>query len=327
MPPISALAGLPSLPTGGTPPMGDPGVPSGSTVTAVTPTANPQVGSDQLTNLLPWSVPSPSGDRSGGSYVGEGLPPVPQKLADRIRRREFVDMAEMLPEFWPIAKAEENEEKKPRIRRPKQVTDFHTWLQCFAIYCSILGSQEPSWIPELMAYLITITRVSQDFTGLAWVRYDSSFRRQAAITGNRKWSQINPSLYSLCFTGRAQEAKRCELCLSTDHATQRCPLQIEANPELPARVKAVEAAVLSLASRSPQGPGGRPSRTSMDICRLWNANNCRFQRCKYRHACSLCGDPHPAVTCPQAASRIEGKTEARPHLNTRQTRREANNPY
>ena len=76
--------------------------------------------------------------------MGEGLPPVPQKLADRIRRREFVDMAEMLPEFWPIAKVDENEEKKPRIRRPKQVTDFHTWLQCFALYCSILGSQEPT---------------------------------------------------------------------------------------------------------------------------------------------------------------------------------------
>ena len=32
-----------------------------------------------------------------------------------------------------------------------------------------------------MAYIITITRVSQDFTGMAWVRYDAAFRRQAAI--------------------------------------------------------------------------------------------------------------------------------------------------
>ena len=136
----------------------------------------------------------------------------------------------MLPEFRPIAKAEEGEEKKPHLRKPKQVTDFHTWLQCFAIYCSILGSQDPSWFPELMAYIITITRVSQDFTCLAWVRYDSAFRRQAAITGNRKWSQINPSLYSICFTGRAQSAKRCEFCLSMDHMVQQCPLQVEADP-------------------------------------------------------------------------------------------------
>ena len=34
-----------------------------------------------------------------GIHVGEGLPPVPRKLADKIWRWEFVDMAELLPEF------------------------------------------------------------------------------------------------------------------------------------------------------------------------------------------------------------------------------------
>ena len=138
-PPISAIAGLPSLPTGELSSTGGLDVPSGSqaTVTAVTSNSDMLLGSDQLANLLPWPVPSLHTDPSRGSYVGEGLPPVLQKLANRIRRREFVDMAEMLPEFWPIAQAEEGDKKKPRIRKPKQVTDFHTWLQCFAIYCSI----------------------------------------------------------------------------------------------------------------------------------------------------------------------------------------------
>ena len=93
-----------------------------------------------------------------------------------------------------------------------------------------------------MAYLITITRVSQDFTGVAWVRYDTAFRRKAANMGNRKWSQINPSLYSICFMGRAQEAKRYELCLSTAHGTSLCPLQAEVEPELQLRVKVVASA-------------------------------------------------------------------------------------
>ena len=83
---------------------GGPNVPSGSqpTVTLVTPSPDMLLSSNQLANLLPWSVPSLHVDRSGGSYVREGLPPAPQKLADRIRRREFIDMAEMLAEFWPI---------------------------------------------------------------------------------------------------------------------------------------------------------------------------------------------------------------------------------
>ena len=75
-------------------------------------------------------------------------------------------------------------------------------------YASVLGGTNPLVFPELMAYLITISRVSQDFSGLAWVRYDSAFRRQVAITGNKHWSQIIPSLYSICFTVKAQMSNR-----------------------------------------------------------------------------------------------------------------------
>ena len=70
--------------------------------------------------------------------------------------------------------------------------------------------------------------------------------------------------------------------------------------------------VCSAVTCHPITPGSRGhlSRTSTDTCRLWNANSCRFPQCKYRHACSLCGDPHPAVTCPQAATQNEGKTRS-----------------
>ena len=327
MPPLSAISGLPSLPSSGS--LSTVPLCSGHTTLTPVTAASAPLGTlssaDQLTNLLPWSLSAAPTDRSCGVYVGEGLPPVPLKLADRIRRHEFIDMAEMLPEFWPMAKSEEGEPKKGGPRKLKQITEFHTWLQCFAVYCSVLGSHDPACVPELMAYLITIARVSQDYTGLAWVRYDAAFRRQAAITGNRKWSQINPSLYSICFTGRAQEIKRCELCLSTAHPVNQCPLQAEADPELPTRVKAVESAVLTLASRS-QASGWHP-RPPGEVCRLWNANNCRFARCRYRHACSICGDPHPATACPRKPSASGTPTEGRPPLPSRQARREANNPY
>ena len=32
--------------------------------------------------------------------MGEGLPPVAEKVADKIRAWKFVDMAELLPEPW-----------------------------------------------------------------------------------------------------------------------------------------------------------------------------------------------------------------------------------
>ncbi len=63
-----------------------------------------------------------------------------------------------------------------------------------------------------MAYMTTIVRVSQDYAGLAWFRYDAAFCCQAALIGNTRWSVINPTLYTMCFTGKAAAQKRCELC-------------------------------------------------------------------------------------------------------------------
>ncbi len=144
-----------------------------------------------LVNVLPWATASHEFSDPGVLYVGEGLPPL---IVHRIVEWKFVDMAELLPEYWALLRGED-ESKKAAVRRPKQVTDFHTRLQCFALYCGVLGKHNPSAIPEIMAYLVTISRMSQDFSGLAWVRYDSAFRRNAAATGNRKWSAINPTYY------------------------------------------------------------------------------------------------------------------------------------
>ena len=107
------------------------------------------------------------------------------------------------------------------------------------------------------------------------MRYDAAFCRQAAITGNTKWSQINPSLYSICFTGCAQSIKRCELCLSSAHATKQCILAADPDSDLPTRMKAVESAVVSLVTV--RQSGSKPKRPpSTEICRLFNNKHCRF---------------------------------------------------
>ena len=110
----------------------------------------------------------------------------------------------------------------------------------------MLGPRFPALLPELMAYQATIVRVSQEFAGLAWVRYDQAFRRQAAIQGNRQWSVINSTMYTMCFTGNACSVVRCDLCLSASHTSADCALRGESNPGMRARVKAVEAVVVAL---------------------------------------------------------------------------------
>ena len=46
---------------------------------------------------------------SEGVYVDNGVPPVPEKLASKIRCGDFVEMGALLPKFWSHAKGEKGE--------------------------------------------------------------------------------------------------------------------------------------------------------------------------------------------------------------------------
>ena len=157
-----------------------------------------------------------SGD-THGAYVGEDFLPVPAKLAYKICQGDFIEMGELLSEFWSAPREDDGGTPRPDggRRRSRLVTDMFTWLQCFSMYVSIRASHNPAMLPELMAYMSHIIRVHQGYAGLAWVRYDTGFRHQEALTASQKWSVINPTLYSICFTGVARAITRCEICLVT----------------------------------------------------------------------------------------------------------------
>ena len=181
--------------------------------------------------------------------------------------------------------------------------DIFTWLQCYRMFVSVLAPQYPERIPELMAYQATIVRASQDYAGLAWVRYDSTFRRQAALIGLTRWSVINPTLYTLCFAGS-------ELCFATTHSTKECAQQGDPNPGVRNRLRAIEKAVLSMMPRAapPSAPtprtGDQQCAPSGQVCRNWNANRCNFPYYQHSHVCSSCRGRHPVGACPY---RVTGK--------------------
>ena len=81
---------------------------------SITPTG--ESASALMANLLPQantglaSIPQ-------GVYVGEGLPPVPAKVAAKIRQGDFVDMTELLPEFWALPRDEDGGKSESRSRR------------------------------------------------------------------------------------------------------------------------------------------------------------------------------------------------------------------
>ena len=232
-------------------------------------------------------------------FMGEGLPPVPGHLAERIQNWEFIEMFELLPELLADQKAGESMEKQPhRARGRKRVQDIGAWLQCFAVFVGVVAKSSPEAIPGLMAYMISIIRASQEYEGAAWAAYDTAFRRQAAATGQRDWAKINSSLYTICFTGKARRSQRCDNCLSAAHTTAEC-YALGEEPDMAGRVRAVESALLAISANPLQyqgSPGGRVPK-SQETCRLFNDRRCHFRSCKYRHVCKWCGGPHACCEC------------------------------
>ena len=212
-------------------------------------------------------------------------------------------MAELLPEYWGMVHSSTAETDLTQgNRRPaakKKVTDIMTWVQCFAVYTSVMASRNLEAVPELLAYLVCILRTSQDFGGSAWVNYDSAFHRQAAATGNRQWSRVNPSLYSICFAGVARSSVCCDLCLSLNHRLKDCAMVADSDPDVGSHLKAVESAMLALTQpRWPMpNPSGPPGNASSEVCRNFNRDRCLFRWCRYRHVCQVCGGPQPASEC------------------------------
>ena len=222
-----------------------------------------------------------------GLYLGHGVMPLPQKLLAKILKLEFVEIHELLPETW-LSSIDEEPSKccsgSTKEKKRKPVTNIFTWLQGFASLVSALSTKYPTMVPEFLAYQSTIVKCYKDFEGLGWAQYDRAFRRQVAVTKDLRWSQINGTLYSLCFAGKAKKSAVCAHCLSDNHSTERCP---EAPPS---------------SSKSRQGDRDytRRDRETAPICRLFNApggSRCRFKHCRYLHQCIACGQDHPKSAC------------------------------
>ncbi len=128
--------------------------------------------------------------------VGYGLPAIPKRVHDKMLNWEYVDLAELPParampkvptlassgNVWLVHSAELAKSRKYLI------PDVSTWVQCFAIYASVVATKFPERIPAMMGYMVDVIRASRQFKWPSWVLYDVSYRRQAAASKQADWS-------------------------------------------------------------------------------------------------------------------------------------------
>ena len=108
-----------------------------------------------------WGVDS----EQGGVSIGEGLAPVPWKMAEKIWRWEFVEMGDLLPENGMLRTEEGSSNPLGVVRHRRQITDVLTSVIC----------RRCRTTPNV--------RSSREFAELAWAQYDTSYRRHATNGG------------------------------------------------------------------------------------------------------------------------------------------------
>ena len=133
--------------------------------------------------------------------IGPGYSPIPHKLANKITSGQFVELADLLPDNLKVNESETQTflEGKlmvaPARKRTVEIQDILTWVEAFTIYCLVLCASQPSGRADLSHYKLLVIQTAKKFPGKAWQQYDTAFRKDAAATGLRDWSKMNPDLY------------------------------------------------------------------------------------------------------------------------------------
>lgn len=230
--------------------------------------------------------------------IGQGIPTIPKQLLHKIRNWEYIDLAELLPAAstppTDVAPARFSLFPGCEVVRQKkrQITSIADWVQAFAVYMAAIVSEHPSATLELLAYMLTIIKASQQYDGLYWRSYDTNYRITAAASGNRQWSKLDTDLYTRFFTGRAKPIASCSVCDSTSHQATDCPHDLSGRKFANRKRDA---------GKYPLGstPAAKRKQWPSEVCAEYNARGaCAFgSRCKFKHVCGDCSGDHPAKAC------------------------------
>lgn len=210
--------------------------------------------------------------------------PIPAKLANRIWKGEYIDMADLLPEALASSLSEDpsTSKEKAKKQRPPRISQIATWVECFSAYASVVVMQQPARTQDLLAYLSIVVNAARKYKGPGWQTYDAIFRQQAANDQHRKWADVNTSLWTTVFCN-ASPQDHCATCLSLDHTQTDCPEHLRSkrsgSPPRPRR------------PNPPQSPSTSP------ICTRFNTQGCTSSTCSFRHVCLECHGNHRRSNC------------------------------
>lgn len=266
----------------------------------------------------PFARPTPMAHQSvpplpiPGFSLSPASEPFPQKLVDKVRSGQFVEMREMLTDNIALLQQLETFNGqcilptlpgalKPRLR---EVTALPSWLYCFLAYVAI-RSPDPA-TRDMLAYARLLIREAQRHGGDGWMKYDRVFRQQVVLDRTMKWNVLNPDIQAATLVGRnLGQGIFCTLCREPGHRAFGCALAyLNQSPDHTPPTTFRHADTRA----RPQFQPRRRYESHSGICVSWNRGSCIFPNtCTFRHICATCRQRHMARDCAATPSDSEYK--------------------
>ena len=185
LPPASSIAGTVPLMTSvatargvGTPAAG---VATASSGTAARMAVTAALPPDTPVSVLWHGAAAAATGSTEAIVVSVNLPPVPGKLAEKIWRKEFIELDALLPSRLGAAEPTlQDLVCGERKKEKKGIATIQEWVGCFNSFMAVVLVKEPSRAKDLLAYSSLIVKASSEYEKEAWLGYDRLFRRQAA---------------------------------------------------------------------------------------------------------------------------------------------------
>lgn len=145
--------------------------------------------------VLPATSLTPTSSKDLGFVPGAGLPAIPASLVARIKKGEFVELGELLPEA--IGEAFLLQQSGKNSRKPPMVDKLVDWLLAFSCYASVLVDAEGHLAPQMLLYQASVVRLARDYPSKAWLAYDRAFRQKMAASKSSNWGTMDHDLWAM----------------------------------------------------------------------------------------------------------------------------------
>jgi hypothetical protein len=128
-----------------------------------------------------------------GLVLGGGLPSIPADLLQRIRKKQYVELTEFLPEriqesfLFPDGKK----------RKLQPIDKFLDWVLAFCTFSQALAASSPHLAADLLTFVGTVARLARDHPGSAWASYEQAARAKAVANPEFHWNKLDQELWAL----------------------------------------------------------------------------------------------------------------------------------